>query len=46
MIDYNSPEFVAEARRQSLLVGQSEAEQKDIAFIEALIEDNLDLPKE
>jgi hypothetical protein len=34
--DVRSPEFAAEARRQSLLVAQSEQEKDDLAFIESL----------
>ena len=36
--DVNSPEFIAEARRQSLLVAQSEQEKDDLAFIDSLID--------
>ena len=36
--DVNSPEFKAEARRQSLLVAQSEQEQDDLNFIESLLD--------
>lgn len=36
--DVNSPEFKAEARRQSLLVAQSPQEQDDLAFIDSLID--------
>jgi len=34
--DVHSPEFAAEAHRQSLLVAQSEQEKDDLAFIESL----------
>jgi hypothetical protein len=34
----NSPEFKAEAHRQSLLVAQSEQEQDDLNFIDSLLE--------
>jgi hypothetical protein len=34
--DVRSPEFAAEARRQSLVVAQSEQEQDDLAFIESV----------
>ena len=37
--------FAEEARRQSLLVALSEGEQKDVAFVEALQEENLNLPR-
>lgn len=36
--DTRTPEFAAEARRQSLLVAQSEGEAEDMAFIEAISE--------
>jgi len=36
--DVNSPEFKAEAHRQSLLVAQSEQEQDDLKFIESLLD--------
>ena len=36
--DVHSPEFAAEARRQSLLVAQSEQEKDDLAFIGSLYE--------
>ena len=36
--DVNSPEFKAEAHRQSLLVAQSEQEQDDLNFIESLLD--------
>jgi hypothetical protein len=36
--DVNSPEFKAEAHRQSLLVAQSEQEQDDLNFIDSLLE--------
>jgi hypothetical protein len=36
--DVNSPEFKAEAHRQSLMVAQSEQEQDDLKFIESLID--------
>ena len=36
--DVSSPEFKAEARRQSLLVAQSEQEQDDLNFIESLLD--------
>ena len=32
----NSPEFIAEARRQSLLIAQSPSEPDDQAFIDSL----------
>jgi hypothetical protein len=34
--DVTSPEFIAEARRQSLLVAMSEHEAEDQAFIDAI----------
>jgi hypothetical protein len=34
--DTRSPEFAAEAHRQSLLVAQSEQEKDDLTFIESL----------
>lgn len=34
--DVNSPEFIAEAHRQSLLVSQSPSEADDQAFIDSL----------
>src|SRR5277367_5869398 len=36
--DVRSPEFAAEAHRQSLLVAQSEQEKDDLAFIESLFD--------
>jgi hypothetical protein len=36
--DVNSPEFKAEAHRQSLLVAQSEQEQDDLNFIDSLLD--------
>jgi hypothetical protein len=36
--DVHSPEFAAEAHRQSLLVAQSEQDKDDLAFIDSLYE--------
>ena len=36
--DVRSPEFAAEARRQSLLVAASPGEQEDLAFIDSLLD--------
>jgi hypothetical protein len=38
--DVRSPEFAAEARRQSLLVANSPGEKEDQAFIDALQQDD------
>ena len=38
--DMNSPEFIAEARRQSLAVAQSPTEAEDQAFVDAISEFN------
>lgn len=37
--DTRTPEFAAEAHRQSLLVAQSEGEAEDMAFIASLYQD-------
>ena len=37
--------FAEEVRRQSLLVARSKQEEEDIAFVEGLLADNLDLPR-
>lgn len=37
--DVDSPEFIAEARRQSLLIANSPHEVEDQAFIDAVSED-------
>ena len=37
--------FAEEVRRQSLLVARSKQEKEDIAFVEGLLTDNLDLPR-
>ena len=37
--------FAEEARRQSQLVALSKGEQKDVAFVEALQAENMDLPR-
>lgn len=42
--DTRSPEFWAEAQRQSLRVAQSPEERKEIEWMEALQAENLDLP--
>jgi hypothetical protein len=34
--DVRSPEFSAEAHRQSILIGQADREQDDQAFVEAV----------
>jgi hypothetical protein len=36
--DVHSPEFAAEAHRQSLLVAESEQDKDDLAFIDSLYE--------
>jgi hypothetical protein len=38
--DVRSPEFAREARKQSLLIAQSEQEEEDQAFIDAISEWN------
>jgi hypothetical protein len=38
--DVRSPEFVKEAHRQSLLIAESEREEEDQAFIDAISEWN------
>jgi len=43
--DVRAPGFADEARRQSRLVSGRKSEQADIAFVEALQGDNLDLPE-
>jgi hypothetical protein len=37
--DVNSPEFIAEARRQSLAIANSPHEAEDQAFVDAVSED-------
>ena len=37
--------FAEEVRRQSLLISRSKQETEDIAFVEGLLADNLDLPR-
>lgn len=43
--DTKAPGFAEAMRRQSLLVSQSPGEEQDIAFVEGLLADNLDLPE-
>jgi len=42
--DTKAPGFADAIRRQSLLISRSAGEERDIAFIEGLLADNLDLP--
>ncbi len=43
--DTRAPGFAEALRQQSLLVSRSPGEERDIAFIEGLLAENLDLPK-
>jgi Protein of unknown function (DUF3018) len=43
--DTKAPGFADALRRQSLLVSRSAGEEGDIAFVEGLLAENLDLPK-
>ena len=43
--DTRAAGFAEAIRRQSLIVSRSPGEARDIAFIEGLLADNLDLPK-
>ena len=45
-IDTRTPEFKKEAERQSAVLRQSEAAQRDMDFVEAFQAENLNLPKE
>ncbi len=39
LLDRNSPEFIAELRRQVKAVDESEQEKEDLAFLDSLIAD-------
>ncbi len=43
--DTRAPGFAEALRRQSLIVSRSPGEERDIAFVEGLLAENLDLPK-
>jgi hypothetical protein len=43
--DTRAPGFAEAMRRQSLLVSGSPGEERDIAFVEGLLAENLDLPR-
>ncbi len=43
--DTRAPGFAEAIRQQSLIVSQSAGEERDIAFIEGLLAEKLDLPK-
>jgi hypothetical protein len=42
--DTRAPGFAEAIRRQSLAVSRSAGEERDIAFVEGLLAENLDLP--
>jgi hypothetical protein len=44
--DTRTPEFIAEAKRQSRLAARSESEHDELSFWEAVQAENLDLPDE
>jgi len=43
--DTRAPGFAEAIRLQSLIVSRSPGEERDIAFVEGLLAENLDLPK-
>jgi hypothetical protein len=43
--DTRAPGFAEALREQSLMVSRSPGEERDIAFVEGLLAENLDLPK-
>ena len=43
--DTRAPGFTEAIRQQSMIVSRSPGEERDIAFIEGLLADNLELPK-
>ncbi len=43
--DTRAPGFAEAIRRQSLTVSRSAGEERDIAFVEGLLAENLDLPE-